>query len=363
MQKVSVLIFSRNDLGNLLDLIESVYTTADEIVLIDSSDWKTRQRLLREKEKGGLNKVRIFYVVPMGYPDPLRAYGLSKCRNRWVLLVDTDERISEKLREELKMIIGIDSANAFAIKRYENFVGDGKPSIFTWQIRLFRKDRVEFKGLLHEQPIVRGALEKLEDRECFMTHVRLEPPYDRRNRSAGDRPYNEMEKFNRFSYKTYRKRVLGYLYRVSSSDSRKAKERALGKAADFLLKTYQGLARKEDSQEISNLDYRIFYLLTDVGYLFKRRDIRRMLDIITMENDRWDRVKKWKAEKDSREVFSISNIINEMGIIKFLRLDKEGVIKSINRRYRKGPRGIALLLRLLKERYEEVAVDNSGMQP
>ena len=91
MQRLSVLIFSRNDVDKALDLIQDLYKIASEIILMDSSNKEGKERLLKRKEKLELGKVRIFNVVALGYPDPLRMYALAKCKNEWVLLIDTDE--------------------------------------------------------------------------------------------------------------------------------------------------------------------------------------------------------------------------------------------------------------------------------
>ena len=75
-ERLSVLIFSRNDIDNALDLINDVYDFADDIVLVDSSSAKLHEELIRKKAKRSLSKLRVFYVVPLGYPDPLRMYAI-----------------------------------------------------------------------------------------------------------------------------------------------------------------------------------------------------------------------------------------------------------------------------------------------
>ena len=161
--KLSVLIFSRNDIKEALELIEDVYGIADDIVLVDSSDNNLHKRLLSSRAKLGLRKLRIFYTIPIGYPDPLRMYALKKCRYEWVLLLDTDERLSGRGKEDVKELISNTDASAFAIKRYEEFSGKAPGAFFTWQQRLFRKTDVRFRGIVHERPEVNGIVEKAPD--------------------------------------------------------------------------------------------------------------------------------------------------------------------------------------------------------
>jgi hypothetical protein len=166
MQKLSVLIFSKNDVHKAIELIDDLYGIADEIVVVDSSESAQRNMLLNKKKSQKLEKLRVFYTIALGYPDPLRMYALSKCRNEWVLLIDTDERLSNALRSGIKGIINKTDCSAFRIKRYEGTVG----APFAWQTRLFRKRNVEFKGLLHEQPRVDGEVCTLSSKQHYMEH-------------------------------------------------------------------------------------------------------------------------------------------------------------------------------------------------
>ena len=191
-QRLSVLIFSRNDVGDALSLIRDVYSTADDIVLVDSSDEIRHKKLIAYKNSHRLDKLRIYYVIATGYPDPIRMYALKKCRYEWVLLIDTDERLSSYAKEHIKELIASTDASAFAMKRYENYTVKSRGSFFTWQLRLFRKSDVKFRGILHEQPSVNGLVEKPAE-EFYIGHIA-----SMRGRSSGD--YSRMAIFDRMSY-------------------------------------------------------------------------------------------------------------------------------------------------------------------
>ena len=119
MADFSLLIFSRNDIDEALGLIRDMYKVSQEIVILDGSDESEHARLVKEKKRQCLDKLKIHKVVALGYPDPLRMYGLSKCSNEWVFLIDTDERISSEFKSNIREILGR-GADAFAIKRYED---------------------------------------------------------------------------------------------------------------------------------------------------------------------------------------------------------------------------------------------------
>ena len=287
MQKLSVLIFSKDDVEKALGLIKDLYTISDEIIVIDSSNRKQRSRFLSEKKRLKLNKLRLFYAVALGYPDPLRMYALSKCSNEWILLIDTDERLSEGLKHDTGEIIQKTRCSAFEIKRRE-----GSGNSFTWQTRLFRKSKVEFKGLLHEHAVVDGEVCKLYSKDHYMEH-RTE--LMKHSRMYEPRDYMDMRMFDAHQLLAYLPDV--YLFITSFS-------------IDFL-------------HSISTL-----------------RTKRR----------------QWAAREDYAEIREISKEINTIGIIKFLGLDREEVIGYLNRKYGNRKQGIGLLINLLKKRHEGKAL-------
>lgn len=345
MKGLTLLIFSRNDIDKALGLIKELYETTDEIVLMDSSD-KAQRKDLREKAKN-LKKVRSFYTVPLGYPDPMRMYGLTKCRREWVLLLDTDEKLSEDLKKEVNGLINSTDADAFAIRRLEEASGQkAKGSYVTWQIRLFKKDRVSFSGLRHEQAVVKGKLLRLHDDKYYMSHLE-------EVRGSTDSESIKLRSFDeRLSYQTYNKRFLEYLAKFSVPKG-DVKETALGKFFMSSLLLYQRIGRKKPESEVSNLDYFALNMLKEIGFTLNGRPLGRMLDVIPYNVARIKTIKEWKASENARESFEISKIINRIGIIKFLDLDKESTIKRLNRLYKDKKKGIGLLVELLYEKYEK----------
>jgi hypothetical protein len=345
MAKLSVLIFSRNDIRKAVDLVMDVYGIADEIVLVDSSDDARRKELLASKRRLGLDKLRIFYAVALGYPDPLRAYALKKCRHPWVLLIDTDERMNAGFKAKIRGIISGARCSAFAIKRYE-YVRRGKPTgFFTWNIRLYKKDRITYKGILHEQPLVRGRLAKMDDSCCLM-HM------DELRTEGSPEEYAKILKFGRLSYRDFNDRMVDYLSKVVMPESRSLDGSRLGGALRSLLTAYERLTLKKPGQELSGFDYFAYNFLIDTAFAIKRSDPMGVFRQIPVEMAQARQIEAWKREPDGKEAFEISKILSERGIIKYLGLDREETIARLNREYAREKQGISLLLRLLKEKYE-----------
>jgi hypothetical protein len=239
MQKLSALIFSKDDIEKAVDLIEGIYSIADEIVIIDSSNKRQKTMLLNVKNRLKLRKVRIFHAVALGYPDPLRMYALSKCRNAWVLLIDTDERLSRGLKHDIRKIILNPGCVAFDIKRYEGVNGGA----FTWQTRLFRRTEVEFRGLLHEHAIVNGSVQRLTSADYYMEHRN---ELMKHNKMYEQRDYTDMRMFDAHPVLAYLPDI--YLFLTSFSTD-------FLRSAEMLRKKRKEWTARSDHEEIREIGH------------------------------------------------------------------------------------------------------------
>ncbi len=345
-QKVSLLVFSRDEVDKTISLIDDMYKYVDEIVLVDSSKKSVHDRLLMHKKNRKLGKLSILYVIAFGYPDPFRMYALKKCRNDWVLLVDTDERLSEDFKKDLHSIINTERSSAFGLKRYEEVGTGAKGAYFNWQIRLFIKSRTEFRGLIHEEPIIKGNVGRLEDHRYFIDHIN-------ELRSGTHREYSKTEKFMRMSYGMFNDTMLEYLYKFTLPKNRNSKSSGFGKLARSLLSGYGKLKGKKENEELSDFDYAAFFALRTLTTSVKERRPSGLLQIAPEARKLTGKIREWKSESDSSEVFEISKILHRIGLIKFLELDNDSTVEFLNKKYRNKKQGVGLLMDLIKEKYEK----------
>jgi hypothetical protein len=346
MEKLSVLIFSRGNVANTLNLVKDMHEVADEVVLMDASDKADTALLKKGKTDMKLAKLVLFHVPPIGYPDPLRMYALKKCKYKWVLYIDTDERISDALKKDIKQLISKGKAVGYALRRYEEVKDPAKlPLFLTWQIRLFKKDCVTFTGMPHEQAKVKGRLDSLYQDEYYMMH--LSALMTRKTQLD----YNEIEKFERLTYGMYDKKMMSYLSKFLLHKDKDGDKTTSGKILLGLINIYQKMGLKKKDQELTNFDYFWYYAMLDFIYNTLEGDTKGYLTILSRENKHIDQINKWQSEEDGKEVLEISKILNEIGLIKFLQLDKDEVIERINKRKETGAK---LLLSLIKERYKEL---------
>ncbi len=346
MKKLSLLTFTRNHVDRVFSLIDDLYDTMDDIVLIDSSDKAEREKLYAMKKRKRWAKLKIFYMVPLGFVEIYRPYGLKKCKNDWVLYLDVDERISEGLKDDIGRIINSKDCSAFNLRRYED-VDKAKTDFFTFQIRLFRKSKTRYKGIIDERPIVKGRTCYLEQNEYYIEH-RLQ--LMRHSENEYYKPINIFMKYELMSYAEFNRKMLLYLSRVRG----KAENTRLGRALYRMLIAYEKIASKKGTDELSTFDYFLHAYIKHLGFAVKAKDWRGSFRALSSDIKYWKQMHIWKKDSDHDESYAISKVINRDGFVKFLKLDDEKEIQKINKKYMdKKPVGLSLLVLLLKKRYNK----------
>ncbi len=345
MQRFTLLIPSRNDVDQALELVADMYVLADEIVIVDASEKKQKKKLLAGAKKYG-KKLRVIDAIALGYSEPLRAYAHKKCTYEWVLRLDTDERITEKFKKEIKHMISNAKCNAFAIKVYDMSNGKKVNSFFAWQIQIYKKSKGEFKGMIHEQPIVSGTIRKIEDDEVFIEHyVDLE--------HTGTKEYPEMEQFQRMSYRAYNATMLDHASKLMMPENRTIEGTPLGGLVKDFLLAYEKITFRKPDEEISDFDYFAYYLIRESAYSARSKDPKVILNTVPWSLHFYNLIQKSKKLPYSREMFEISKVINDTGVIKFLHLDDEKVVEALVKKYRNKKQGVGLLISLLLEQYRQ----------
>ncbi len=160
-ETISAVVIARNSEKVIVNCIKSLAWT-DEIIVIDNG---SKDNTIDICKKLGCS---VYQYNKGHYPD-WRNVGMQKARGRFLLYLDTDEVIDEKLKEEIKRNIFNWPAGiaCFAIPR-KNIVfgkwlkhGGWYPD---YVIRLFDKKRlIKWVNDLHEQPKYQGELKYLKN--------------------------------------------------------------------------------------------------------------------------------------------------------------------------------------------------------
>jgi len=117
MTKLSVLMITKNAEEILDQSLASVKEIADEIIIIDDNSHDKTVTIAKEYQA----RIFVHHEPDLGKQ---RAYGLTKTTNDWVLIIDSDEIVTEKLRQEIKILLkNKPKHNGYLIPFQNHFIG------------------------------------------------------------------------------------------------------------------------------------------------------------------------------------------------------------------------------------------------
>ena len=153
MNKLSVIVITKDEEKNISDCLQSV-DWADEIIVVDSESSDRTTDLAKKFTDRVIIKKWEGYV-------PQKRYALSFAANEWVLSLDADERITPELKDEIVKLLPGDNSG-FKIKR-KNFLMNKEITSCGWekdyQLRLFKKDKTDLnERLVHEKFVIEGKV-------------------------------------------------------------------------------------------------------------------------------------------------------------------------------------------------------------
>lgn len=156
-EKITAIILSKNEQRNIIDCIKSV-AFCDEIILIDDNSSDNTVMLAKKA------KVKIIQHDLKDDFSQQRNVGLSQSAFDWVLFVDSDERVTPVLGEEIKKAILNPEVLGYYIKRADYMGGKrllhGETGHARF-LRLGRKNAGKWSGKIHEKWIIKGQCSKL----------------------------------------------------------------------------------------------------------------------------------------------------------------------------------------------------------
>lgn len=138
----------------LLDrALASIKNLADEIVLIDmtSSD---EIRIPARKYKA-----KVFKHKRVMWVEPVRNFGIEKALGEWILIIDPDEKIPQRLSIKLRSLAAKSKSDYFRLPRRNLVFGKWLKHSRWWpdyNIRFFRKGSVSWNEVIHSVPLTTG---------------------------------------------------------------------------------------------------------------------------------------------------------------------------------------------------------------
>lgn len=143
--KISVVINTYNASAHLKEVLESV-KKFDEILICDM---ESTDETCKIAASYGCTIV-TFPKSGHRICEPARDFAIHSAKYKWVLVVDADEIVPEKLSKYLYNKIKL---NQFM----------GKPIVSTpdYQLRFFMKDKAYWPPIIHSRPQINGSIKKI----------------------------------------------------------------------------------------------------------------------------------------------------------------------------------------------------------
>ena len=143
MAKLSVVIITLNEEKNIRRCLESVRAIADEIVIVDSCSTDKTQEIV--------STFNVTFITQpfLGYIEQ-KNFALSKTSNDFVLSLDADEALDEKLQLMIKQEMLQPKADAYEMSRMTHYCGKWIRH-GAWypdrKIRMFNKSKAKWGGI------------------------------------------------------------------------------------------------------------------------------------------------------------------------------------------------------------------------
>ncbi len=146
MTKVSAVLIAKNAFDTLARTLESVAWCDQIVVVVDGSSSDQTEEIARTFTSD------VYVQDWLGYGKQ-KNVAIRKARNEWILSLDADEVVTPELAKEISTVVSHSNVDGYSI-RFETYIGE---KLFRygglqndWHTRLFRKDKGQFGGVVHE---------------------------------------------------------------------------------------------------------------------------------------------------------------------------------------------------------------------
>lgn len=159
---ISAVLVNFNEGKKLEEALESLVDFAQELAVIDLGSIDGSKEICK---KFGAK----FFLHPLvSYVELIRDYSISKANGSWIIVLDPDEKLGNKLKEKLRQVITEDKFAAVNISRKNIFFGKWISHSNWWpdkHIRFFKKGSVHWGDKIHKYPEVVGPILNLKAKE------------------------------------------------------------------------------------------------------------------------------------------------------------------------------------------------------
>lgn len=173
MGSISVVINTANNQDLIIEAIKSAHQLTSSVVVVDMKS--TDETVSRALKLGAT----VLEFPPSRYVEPARLFGIKNAPGDWVFVLDTDERLTLELCEEIKKSIAKTKATHFRIPRKNVFAkkkwlqhGGWWPDL---QTRLIQKSAlIDWPARIHSTPVISGESQILTQSFLHYFHTNVD---------------------------------------------------------------------------------------------------------------------------------------------------------------------------------------------
>lgn len=147
MLQISAVIITFNEEKNIGRCLDSIKDLVDDIVVVDSFSSDATESIC------GKHNVNFIQREWEGY-SATKNFANQQAKFSWVLSLDADEALSVELKKTIQELKKGTELKTCSFNRLTNYCGSWVKHC-NWypdkKVRLFNRDKIEWKGLIHEE--------------------------------------------------------------------------------------------------------------------------------------------------------------------------------------------------------------------
>lgn len=149
-EMISLCMIVRDEERFIGQCLKSVVGVVDELIVVDTG---SKDRTVNIAEQFGAH---IFSHAWKNDFSKARNFSLNKATGDWILIMDADEELPREEQPRIRQAIRSRECDAYLMVNV-NFMPDGGISKHK-NVRLFRRGKVRYEGIVHNKPVVDGTV-------------------------------------------------------------------------------------------------------------------------------------------------------------------------------------------------------------
>lgn len=177
--KISFVILTFNSQKYLYQVLESI-KFANEIIIIDNGSTDKTLQIAKQ-----FNNTNIYTQEWLGFGTQ-KQFGVDKTTNEWVFVLDSDEIITDDLKNEIIQTLNNPKFKAYKVARLNFFFGKAIKHMDLYpdySVRLFNKKYAKFNNRkVHESVITKEKIGKLNNHFIHYAYENIEQFISKQNK-------------------------------------------------------------------------------------------------------------------------------------------------------------------------------------